>query len=116
MLQELLVNAKILFLLEKLKQVFKITTHLISAGLKEIAKLFLAAPLMYFIGPHWTLVDSASADHIVIFEGFGSTIEVSGYLYYVLYTYFCYITPFFIGLHFTYLDFYPFLGTIVLNK
>ena len=96
--------------------VFLISIPYLISGLREFVNLLLVAPIMYFIGPHWTLVDSASTEQIIIFDGFGMTTQVSGTLYYILYTYFCYITPFFIGLHFTYLDFFPYLQTIVLNK
>ena len=68
-------------------------------------------------GAHWTLLDgSTNFEDIVLFEGFGKRIITSGFLSFYLYNYFCYVTPFFIGIHFTYLDYFPFLQKIVINK
>lgn len=43
-------------------------------------------------------------------------VEVEGLYFYVGYTFLCYVIPFFVGLHMTYLDFIPFLQKIVITK
>ena len=96
---------------------------------------------MFILGPYWTLlplyyeseqfvivdfydlsicttiVAQNSSSSLILVDGFGgSPIEYTGFLYYFVYNYFCYIVPFFIGLHFTYLDYVPFLQAIVFNR
>jgi len=92
-------------------------------GNREFIKIICAAPITYLVGAHWTLLDSTNTSNIIIFEGFGLNeyqdptpyITASGFWIYFIYNFFAYITPFFIGLHFSYLDFFPFLQKIVFD-
>jgi len=83
-------------------------------GARELVKLMLTIPLMYLIAPYWTLIDNEY--DIVFFEGInGEKVKSSGFIYYFIYTWCCYIIPFFVGLHFTYLDYFPFLQAITIT-
>jgi len=83
-------------------------------GARELVKLMLACPLVYWFGPYKTIADG-NADEIIFMNGFFD-LKYSGMQYYVIYDGLCYVIPFFLGLHFTYLDYFPFLQMIVLQK
>jgi len=115
-----------------------------SNGAREFVKLMLSTPLTFLLGPYWTLLPldcnllvessewhffsltsdcnrtiwSPRISSIVYMDGLGisNTTSYSGFLYYFIYNYFFYVLPFFIGLHFTYLDYIPFLQAIVFNR
>ncbi|PRP79348.1 hypothetical protein PROFUN_12949 [Planoprotostelium fungivorum] len=112
-------------------------------GTREFVKLMLTTPLMYLAGPFWTITDGSGSHSnsltvfgfsnstkmsfekstqpfgdIIIFEGFGrerNDLLWSGPAAYFVYNYFFYIVPFFLGLHFTYLDYLPLMGEFVIN-
>jgi len=88
---------------------------------KELLKLLIAAPILYWFGAHWALIDGSDGlKNIIILDKIEQVIEkpivIEGLWMYVLYTFTCYVIPFFIGLHFTYLDYFPFLQSIVISK
>lgn len=85
-------------------------------GPKEFLKLLLSTPVMYYLGPFWTLLD-ASENQMTIFDNlFGYSLHWESEFSYYLYNWLFYIVPFFIGLHFTYLDHIPFLQKIAFSK
>jgi hypothetical protein len=90
----------------------------VRAGKREFIKLLISSPLLYYLGPHWTLLDEKYliGKRIVFLEGFGETISGEGFLFFFIYNFVFYVVPFFVGLHFTYLDYFPFLQQIVITK
>ena len=99
---------------------------------RQFALLLLASPALFWLAPAFTLLPSSAAlspshlsrlnqesseqTRIIWFEGWSSRIESEGSFWgYVGYTAGCYCLPFFVGLHFTYLDFVPWLQRIELN-
>jgi len=72
---------------------------------------------MFLIAPYWTLLEPNYEKEIIILEGFnGYKLNGSGFECYFVYSWCCYIVPFFIGLHFTYLDYFPFLQSITITR
>jgi hypothetical protein len=102
-------------------------------GHRELIKLLLFSPFVFLLGPKFTLLSGSSqcgsggpfADDeydddarqsIVLLDGVFGVVDVDARFYvYFVYMFFGWLVPFFVGLHFTYLSYAPWLGKIVLR-
>jgi hypothetical protein len=84
---------------------------------KQFVYLVLASPITYWLAPAFTLLPDDTQGPVVYLTGLGNQTVASSasFTSYFLYSAFAYALPFFIGLHFTYLDFSPWFQKIEIN-
>eukprot|EP01119_Soliformovum_irregulare_P015839 TRINITY_DN4521_c0_g1_i2.p1 TRINITY_DN4521_c0_g1~~TRINITY_DN4521_c0_g1_i2.p1 ORF type:complete len:296 (+),score=34.95 TRINITY_DN4521_c0_g1_i2:13-900(+) len=85
-------------------------------GYQTFIRFMMATPALYFLGPYWSLVEPSNDTPIIFWEFFNQLETRTGIWYFYAYTYSFYIIPFFISLHFTYLDRSPFLQQIMITR
>jgi len=87
-------------------------------GYRQFTKLMLATVPLFVLAPYWTLLDPRKPGPVILLDGVFGQVYANAdatFANYLCYTYLGYVIPFFVGLHFTYLDFVPFLQRLVLT-